>query len=267
VVLAPVQDTYLEAGVDAHQIWGGNQYIRIKSGGQGIPLLKFDMSGVAFSVDSAVLRMTVTAGTADDADYSYAVEIGGFTTDWEETQASYNQPLSGASWPGGDPMGGLDGTTRTTATFSGTKGTQQVHEFRVSRAAARGLADESYTSLVIHETGSSYNNVHFSSREGASPPSLTVYSAKSVTVVDKNDYVRRLGSVTSTRRQIVVPLSSRGSVPTSITVYSCAGRVVARVLAPAGERTCRVSVAALGTYLVEVCGGSDREAHMTRVVE
>lgn len=176
LVLSATEDTYLESGTDADSCWGTKSHIRVKAGGQGVPLLKFDLSTLAFTPDSAVLSLIVDSNMPAESDYSYTVEVCGLIVPWSETTSSYTRSGSQPGWIQNSPRQSLDRTVLTTAQYTGTRAGQRIHHMPVSIEVIRGIYSGKYFGIGIWETGSNYNNCHFSSKESGAGPVLKLYS-------------------------------------------------------------------------------------------
>ena len=92
-----------------------------------------------------------------------------------EKTASYNSASTGESWGNVKPELLIDPASTMPVVFSGTAGEKTVHEFPVSVETVTGLLSGKYTSIAIRETGGSYRNIHFGSREGSTKPELVLY--------------------------------------------------------------------------------------------
>lgn len=176
-------DTYLESS-EPDQNSGAKQFLRLKSGEQGILLLHFDLDSAAF-LDSATLWLAVSEFQRDFVDYGYAASLYGFTAPWVEgtgydksdpdNGSTYLESAPGIPWPKGTPGASLDSASRIDAAFEGVRGEQVKHPFPVSGKILRGLKDGTYTAIAIVENSDRFNNADFSSSEGYSPPELYLY--------------------------------------------------------------------------------------------
>jgi hypothetical protein len=180
------RDAYLES-TEPMQNTGGRQYLRLKSGDQGIILLGFDLDS-ASSLDTATLWMTVSDFQFNFEDYSYSASVYGFTSPWVEGTAyhiedpddgsTYAESQPGLPWKAGFPNTSLDTASRLDVSFAGVKGGQQKHPFPISARILNGMKSGAYTGIAIIENSSRYNNVDFSSSEGSHPPELHLYAPR-----------------------------------------------------------------------------------------
>jgi hypothetical protein len=182
-IIKASRDTYLESS-EPDQNVGARQYLRLKSGDQGILLVHFDLDSVA-TLDSATLWMAVSEFQRDFIDYSYDASLFGFTAPWVEgtgydkadidNGSTYRESEPGIPWPAGFPGASIDSASRIDVSFRGVRGEQIKHPFPVSGAILRGLKSGAYTAIAIVENSNRYNNADFSSAEGYMPPELYLY--------------------------------------------------------------------------------------------
>lgn len=183
-ILATSRDTYVESsepGVNT----GARQYLRLKSGDQGILLVDFDLDSSS-RADTGTLWMTVSDYQMNFEDYSYAASVYGFTAPWVEGTAyrvedpddgsTYLESEPGIPWKAGFPATSLDPGSRLDVSFTGVKGGQRKHPFPVSGRILDGLKSGAYTAIAILENTERYNNVDFSSSEGSQPPELHLHA-------------------------------------------------------------------------------------------
>jgi hypothetical protein len=176
-------DTYLES-TEPNQNSGAKQFLRLKSGDQGLLLLHFNLDTLTSS-DSATLWLTVSEFQRDFVNYSYKASVYGFTSSWEEGTgyhkddvddgSTYLQSAPGIPWDAGFPGTSLDSSSRIDVSFHGVRGEQIKHPFPISGKILRGLRDGTYTAIALVENSMDYNNSDFSSREGYYPPELFLY--------------------------------------------------------------------------------------------
>jgi hypothetical protein len=186
-IIVANRDAYLES-TEPMQNTGGRQYLRLKSGGQGIILLDFDLGPVAL-LDTATLWLTVSEFQFNFEDYSYSASVYGFTSDWVEGTAygiedpddgsSYSESQPGLPWKTGFPNTSLDPDSRLDVSFAGVKGGQRKHPFPISAKILNGLKNGTYTGIAIVENTDRFNNVDFSASEGSHPPELHLYAPRS----------------------------------------------------------------------------------------
>lgn len=178
------RDAFL-VSIEPTQNTGARKYLRLKSGGQGIILLDFDLD-TASLLDTATLWMTVSEFQLNFEKYGYAASIYGFTAPWVEGTAyslddpddgsTYSESAPGIPWNTGFPATSLDSASRLDVSFQGVKGGQKKHPFPVSGRILAGLKSGAYTAIAILENTAQYNNVDFSSSEGSHPPELHLYA-------------------------------------------------------------------------------------------
>jgi hypothetical protein len=183
-ILVPSRDTYLESS-EPDQNSGARQYLRLKSGGQGMVLLHFTLDSVS-SLDSATLWLAVSEFQRDFIDYSYDASLYGFTAPWVEgtgyrkedndNGSTYLESQPGIPWPKGSAVGSLDSATRIDISFRGVRGVQIKHPFPVSSAILQGIQNGAYTGIAIVENSQRFLNVDFSSAEGYMPPALYLFN-------------------------------------------------------------------------------------------
>jgi hypothetical protein len=183
-ILAANRDVFLEA-TEPMQNTGARQYLRLKSGGQGIILLGFALDSSSQS-DSATLWLTVSDFQLNFENYSYSASVYGFTSPWVEGTAyrlddpddgsSYAESRPGIPWKAGFPNSSLDAGSRSDVSFAGVKGGQRKHPFPIPTRILKGLETGEYTGIAIIENTAWFNNVDFSSTEGSHPPELHLYA-------------------------------------------------------------------------------------------
>jgi len=159
---------------------GARSSMRLKSGNQGILILDFDLASLtATTIDSGKIILKTATGTTT-TNYSYSASIMGITAQWQESTSTYNNTQTGTNWPGNNPNNSFSSSGVQTTTFSGTRGDAASHVFPVSGDVVVGLKNGVYHGIVIKETGSSYNNVDFYTKEqsGGYGAILEVYTSE-----------------------------------------------------------------------------------------
>lgn len=194
-IIAANRDLFLEA-TEPMQNTGARQYLRLKSGGQGIILLGFDLGASSLS-DTATLWMTVSDFQLNFENYSYSASVYGFTSPWVEGTAyrledpddgsSYSESRPGIPWKAGFPNTSLDAGSRSDVSFAGVKGGQRKHPFPIPFRILNGLKTGEFTGIAIVENTSWFNNVDFSSSEGSHPPELHLYDPSPSQVPEKRE--------------------------------------------------------------------------------
>ena len=159
VRLDVVADTYLECNDPAPK--GSAIYLKLKSGNQGVILLKFDMSGLAFTPDSAIIFMRPSLYADTFYYYAYARTIA---ADWDETTKGWTGSVCGISLD--SALGALAYQVKATGLVRGAPVQSQEYAFGIGRDIIRSYAaGTSYGIALIDLSGSARNNV-FASREG-----------------------------------------------------------------------------------------------------
>jgi hypothetical protein len=226
----PPHDAYVKS-TSTSSNFGSARDLRIRGGSQTVrSYLKFDVSGVTGTIQSATLRLRVMDGGPDGGSvFSVSNNFAGTSAPWFE---------SGLTWKNAPPLGG------SALDAAGAVSLNTWVEWDVTSAIA---GDGTYSFAV---SGSSSDVVGYVSSEGTNPPQLVVVVSGSSAKVGGD--VARTGAppvqgTISLRANHPNPFNAGTTIhyslsqamPARLVVYDVAGRVV-RTLADgvqaAGDR-------------------------------
>ena len=150
----PPHDAWVRSS-SANSNFGSTPELRVRSGNQTIrSYLKFNVSGVTGTVQSAKLRLRVIDGGPNGGSvFSVSNNFAGTSTPWTESALTWNN----APAPGGSALGAAGSVSANTWI-----------EVNVTSA----IAGNGTFSFAV--SGGSSNVVDYSSSEGANPPQLVV---------------------------------------------------------------------------------------------